>query len=871
MATAAGGIVDGTAPTKPGRLRIETATASSVTISWRRSTDRSGVAGYNLYRDGTRVGSTTASTPRSTLSSLACGRSYEIGVEAYDVAGNRSARATILAPTTACTDVVAPSAPPSVSQVSVTAASITVAWSASSDNVGVVGYDVLRDGVLAGSTASTQYAITALQCGTMYTVGIRAFDASGNRSASSNVLLTTASCPDTTAPTAPTSLSVTGSNESSVSVKWQSSTDANGVAGYSVYRNGNYSGSTSGSSYTVAGLVCGTSYVIAVEAYDAAGNRSARASVPASTAACPPPAAPAPPTDTTAPTTPAGLAATGATSSSISLRWDASSDNVAVTGYGLYRDGSAAASAASTSATFSGLACGRSYTLSVDAYDATGNRSSRASVVSSTAPCPDTTPPSTPAGLAQTASTESTIGLGWNASTDNVGVAGYGVYLGTVRIATTSSPGYTFVSLSCGTTYTVGVDAYDAAGGRSARASLVVTTRSCAVDTEAPSVPQNQTVSNATPTSFTMSWSAATDNVAVSGYGVYLNGTKMATTTATSYTYTNLACGTTYTVGLEALDAAGNASNVAFASGPASTGACPASSDTQAPTAPAVTLGVVSQTSAAVSWSGSTDNVGVTSYGYYRAGSRIGNGTGSSYTFGGLTCGTSYTLGIDAADAAGNRSAASSVTATTGACSTPSPPPSSPPSSGVANLWVDSDGGGCVRKATASAYVSADACQSFDAAWDAMSAGDTARVRAGGYGQQVITGNKTAPTFIVGEDGVTISGATPVVVRLPGRLGLRERELPQPEQHDDRCRLHARPVERVGDQRHERDLRPREPARFLRQPLSARPELHLERRQPRPGRRQPAASAAATPATVSRSGSSRAPPVPHSTGSGSTR
>ena len=57
--------------------------------------------------------------------------------------------------------------------------------------------------------------------------------------------------------------------------------------------------------------------------------------------------------------------------------------------------------------------------------------------------------------------------------------------------------------------------------------------------------------------------------------------------------------------------------------------------------------------------------------------------------------------------------------------------------------------------------MSADACQTFDAAWDAMSAGDTARVRAGVYGQQVITGNKTAPTFIVGENGVTISGATP--------------------------------------------------------------------------------------------------------------
>ena len=123
--------------------------------------------------------------------------------------------------------------------------------------------------------------------------------------------------------------------------------------------------------------------------------------------------------------------------------------------------------------------------------------------------------------------------------------------------------------------YTVGVDAYDAAGSRSARANLVVTTRSCAVDTEAPSVPQNQTVERHHAYLVHDVVERRHRQRRVSGYGVYLNGTKVATTTATSYTYTNLACGTTYTIGLEALDAAGNASNVAYARGPASTSACP--------------------------------------------------------------------------------------------------------------------------------------------------------------------------------------------------------------------------------------------------------------------------------------------------------
>ena len=85
----------------------------------------------------------------------------------------------------------------------------------------------------------------------------------------------------------------------------------------------------------------------------------------------------------------------------------------------------------------------------------------------------------------------------------------------------------------------------------------------------------------------------------------------------------------------------------------------------------------------------------------------------------------------------------------------------SAPGLGVANVWVDTDGGSCIRKATAATYVSADACRSFQAAWSAMASGDTARVRPGTYGQQVITGNKTAPTFIIGDAGVTISGSTP--------------------------------------------------------------------------------------------------------------
>jgi hypothetical protein len=105
--------------------------------------------------------------------------------------------------------------------------------------------------------------------------------------------------------------------------------------------------------------------------------------------------------DTQAPSTPTGLTVTGFTTSSISLSWNASTDNVAVAGYGLYQNGALVASTQQTSYTFTGLACGTTYTLAVDAFDAAGNRSGKASITTSTSACTGPSPISstTPCGV----------------------------------------------------------------------------------------------------------------------------------------------------------------------------------------------------------------------------------------------------------------------------------------------------------------------------------------------------------------------------------------------------------------------------------------------------------------------------------------
>ena len=204
----------------------------------------------------------------------------------------------------------------------------------------------------------------------------------------------------------------------------------------------------------------------------------------------PPPPPPPPPGDTTAPSAPPNLRLANATQSSVTVAWDASTDNVAVTGYGLYRDGSLSGNTTSTTATYTGLPCGRSLTIGVNAYDAAGNRSTLSTVTTSTTACPpptgDTTPPTAPSNLRATGATQTSVTVAWNASTDNVAVAGYGLYRGTTSAGTTSATSATFSGLVCATTYTFGVDAYDAATNRSTRTSVDATTSACSTPPPPP-------------------------------------------------------------------------------------------------------------------------------------------------------------------------------------------------------------------------------------------------------------------------------------------------------------------------------------------------------------------------------------------------
>jgi parallel beta-helix repeat protein len=565
------GLHDRKPPTTPTGLTVTGSTATSVSLSWSPSRDNVGVAGYKVYLNSVGVG--TASSTSYTLTDLTCGSSFTVGVSAYDGAGNTSRAATAMIATSPCHDALPPSPPSGVTQTAANDTSATVSWTPSTDNVGVVGYGAYVGSLRVGQASQTTYTFTGLRCGQTTTVGLDAVDAAGNRSAQTTFFVTTTVCVDTQPPSAPSGVTETSATESTISLSWSASSDNFGVAYYKVYVNGATLGTTPQTSYSVSSLVCGTSYAVAVEAYDAAGNHSSQGTATLATSACPqvPPSGPQP--DTQPPTVPGGLTVQSSTQTSVTLSWNPATDNVGVAGYGAYQDSVRAGQTAQTNYTFTGLSCGTSATFSVDAYDAAGNRSAQASVIASTSSCPDTQAPSQPTGLTLTSRTTSSLSVTWAASTDNVGVVGYGVYKAGTRVGTASSTNYTVTGLACGTSYTISVDAYDAAGNRSTQATATMATSSCP-DTQPPSAPTNLSPSGATQTSINLSWAPSSDNVGVAGYNVYANATQVSSTAGTSYTVNNLTCGTSYTLAVEAYDGAGNRSPQASVT--ANTGACAA-------------------------------------------------------------------------------------------------------------------------------------------------------------------------------------------------------------------------------------------------------------------------------------------------------
>ena len=168
-------------------------------------------------------------------------------------------------------DTTAPTVPAPPTLIATGSTEDQISWAPGTDNVGVAGYRLFRNGTLLATLNGLGYVDNGLTPGATYGYRLVAFDASGNYSPVSDTL--TVQTVDTTPPTAPGSLKVTSSASNSVALSWQASYGIDGIAGYTISR-GTSSTSMSyiatgvtGTTYTDAGARPNTTYYYEVKAY----------------------------------------------------------------------------------------------------------------------------------------------------------------------------------------------------------------------------------------------------------------------------------------------------------------------------------------------------------------------------------------------------------------------------------------------------------------------------------------------------------------------------------------------------------------------------------------------------------------------------
>jgi chitodextrinase len=344
-------------------------------------TERFDSASYNLIIEDTTV---TATGSYSASVYVSPNSAYVTQIAAFKLGSG---------------DTAPPKAPTGLTATAASGSEVDLSWTASTDNVGVTGYQIQRcQGAscttfaqIGTSTAAT-YSDTTVATSTTYSYRVLATDAAGNLSGYSNTASATTS---SATPTVLTGLTASAASSSEIDLSWTALTESLGITGYDVERCVG-SGCTDfaqisqpmGTTYIDSGLAASTTYGYRVRAIDTAGNLSGYSGVVSVTTSA---NAGSGGGDTQPPTTPTSLTASTASGTAITLSWGASTDNVAVTNYLIelcqgigcvaFRQ---TTSSPSSPYTVPGLAATSSYTFRVRATDAAGNLSGYSNTASVT-------------------------------------------------------------------------------------------------------------------------------------------------------------------------------------------------------------------------------------------------------------------------------------------------------------------------------------------------------------------------------------------------------------------------------------------------------------------------------------------------------
>jgi len=511
-----------------------------------------------LKADGTLVswgrgveGQVSGTNGKSNVTDVASGSNFTLMLIGNSTVETTTSAQPVnsLVPVVLGGDLTAPSAPMDVTLVNTLYSGVEISWMAATDNVAVTGYRIFVNGTLVRSVAGnvTSTTIFGLSINTSHAIQVSASDAKSNVSTLSSPLNVTLA--DKVAPSVPSNLTATLIRRNGFLLSWNAATDNVGVTRYNVYRNGVLVATVTGTSYRFFGLTDWTTYSVGVLALDAANNRSAMATISATTA------------DGIAPTAPTSVTAVGVTKNRIMFQWSGATDNVGVTRYNIFLNGAYSKTVTATQSEFLSLASSTVYSVRVQAVDAAGNRSPLSNTLTLTTL--DGIAPSVPSGMVASQITKTGFRVTWTASTDNGTVTKYNVYRNGTYVQTVTGTSYTFSGLAFNLSHNITVLAIDDAGNRSAQSTALSVATTFVVDPTPPTAPTNVASSNITSTGVRISWTAATDNVAVTSYNLYRNGTYVKTVSGvtTTYSFSGLTAGTTYSITVRALDAEGNFTN----------------------------------------------------------------------------------------------------------------------------------------------------------------------------------------------------------------------------------------------------------------------------------------------------------------------
>lgn len=658
---------DRIAPEPPKKLIATDITDSSAVVSWQSAKDNIKVKDYVVFRDSTEVFRDTVTT--YLANKLEPETSYLFSVRATDEAGNISdfseaVEIVTMAADTIDVDSLNPYSlillRPKLELDSVSSTSVDLRWKSESLDSAIEEYRIYQDSTHLVSLVKKNYSVDNLTPEKAYSFWVVAVDAEGKETKPSNVIdvLTLAEeQKDTIAPPAPTGLKFDGVTTQSIDLSWQLSADSLEVVAYSIYSDTLLLTTIEENAFQIQDLEPNTEYNFSVTAWDEAENESEPSEVLMVTTE----KEEETDNDSLPPSPPMDLKIIEVTSNIVHFEWESPSDSTKVDEYRIYQDELLVGNTTETEFHVSELIANTEYHFAVTTVDEKDQESilSEHLVVTTETHEERPAPLTVPKNLSASDITPTSLELSWETDQDSISSIEFKVYQDGTFFATVSESRIEVSGLSPNSEYSFSVAAIDENENESERSNpLTVSTTEeerPAVDTTAPSVPNDLVAEEVTETSIDLSWSSSTDSVGVTGYNIYRNGSFMASVKEVKYRVDELASGTEYSFSVSAYDAAENESEPSKVL-TISTHEEVVVDETPPSTPQNLSVQETTQTTVDLSWEPASDDFGVSGYIIYQDGESILSTTSTAYQVTGLTPQTTYRYKVSAFDGENNES-----------------------------------------------------------------------------------------------------------------------------------------------------------------------------------------------------------------------